>query len=72
MQFDPVFGLRNLIVFGVLFTTASLQPEASFALSRALRRIHSRLVCFRQSLRDALRTKGSSKFWEIDMTKFEP
>ncbi len=66
-EHEIVIGVRNIILVHLLASATA--PEG---WSRA---IHRELARVWKSVRTRLvikRSRGQSKFWEIDMTKFEP
>ncbi len=72
MDIDRLTDLRNLLVLGIFLSVTGLQPEASFALVRPFISFWRRLQACRSSIAARFRSSGKERFWEIDMTKFEP
>lgn len=72
MDLDVVLGFRNLLLCGAIVSSVSLAPDAAHRLSLRIRNLASSIPAWFRSLRDTLREKNRSGFWEIDMTKFEP
>ncbi len=72
MEHDLLLGLRNALAFCMLFTVASTIAEARVDLSALLLDIWKRFKQYRRSWKKRPAGTSSKKFWEIDMTKFEP
>ena len=72
MQIELLVGLRNLAAFGVFAAALALQPEISFAVVRPFVSFWMRLRILRTSIMARFRSSRGERFWEIDMTKFEP
>ncbi len=72
METDILVGPRNLIALGVVLSAAFTQPEIRFASVRPFLSLWLRLKLFQASITARLRAPRRQRFWEIDMTKFEP
>jgi archaellum component FlaG (FlaF/FlaG flagellin family) len=72
METSLLLGLRNVLFIGALLTATSVVPGLSTDANRLLLRIRQQVKDLRQSIKAWLRNHPSEKFWEIDMTKFEP
>ncbi|MDA8100925.1 MAG: hypothetical protein M0042_15010 [Nitrospiraceae bacterium] len=63
---------QAVCMFGILFTLAALQPEAALSAARPFLSLWLAFKRYRQSLAVRFKSNRSERFWEIDMTKFEP
>jgi hypothetical protein len=67
-----VMNLRNTLLFCAILSTASLAPQASTGVFRMLLKLRHGITILRQYLKAGYTKTASSRFWEVDMTKFEP
>ncbi len=67
-----ILNFRNVLLLGAVLSTASLATPASPELYRMLLKLKSLAKAVRQSLKTCALKTASSRFWEVDMTKFEP
>lgn len=72
MQIELLVNLRNLVALGILVFAATFQPEISFAAVQPFVSFWRRLQILRTSIMTRFRSSQGERFWEIDMTKFEP
>ena len=72
MDTDLLIGLRNAILFSMIISAGALFPENRMNVPASLLRMW-KLSRDRRCLRKSMKSDSSrAKFWEIDMTKFEP
>jgi hypothetical protein len=72
MEMELAMGLRNMLLCGAIVTSVSIVREVPEAVARPFRKFLSFIRNCSLAIRDFVRKKSSSDFWEIDMTKFEP
>ena len=72
MQIELFAGLSRLFLLGIIIASASLQPELSITAVRPILILWFRFKLFRIAIASRLRSTHRERFWEIDMTKFEP
>jgi hypothetical protein len=64
---------RNAVMCCMLFTTIiAVTAEAPAAVPEVFQRIWLRYRLFQETRRSTASGTSGEKFWEIDMTKFEP
>jgi len=72
MNIELLIGLRNLLAVSVILSIGCLQAETSFAVARPFLSLWRRIRIFQTFIADRFRSSRHERFWEIDMTKFEP
>ncbi len=72
MEIETFIALRNLLVFGIFTSAACFQPETSLAVIRPFLHFWRCLKLYRTSIAAKFRPSRGERFWEIDLTKFEP
>ncbi len=72
MESNLLIALRNLFVLGVVISAACIRPESSLAVVRPLFAFWHRMKVLQISIAARFRSSRTERFWEIDMTKFEP
>lgn len=72
METELAMGLRNVLLCSAIISSVSFVHELPEPVVLLFREFLLFLRNCSRSLRDLVREKRSSDFWEIDMTKFEP
>ncbi len=67
IEHEFMLGVRNILLVNLL--AVAMAPDAILRLHRRLIR---KWKALRARISITLSSPGRSKFWEIDMTKFEP
>ncbi|MDH4163393.1 MAG: hypothetical protein OEW15_11995 [Nitrospirota bacterium] len=72
MDSELAMVLRNMILCGAIVSSVSFVQELSELAVLPLRKLLHLFQTCSQALKDRMRKRRTSDFWEIDMTKFEP
>jgi hypothetical protein len=69
-----IFGdTRYAVIFSMLFTTIiATTAETPAAVPEVFQRMWHRYRLFQEARKSGASRPSENKFWEIDMTKFEP
>lgn len=72
MDTDLFINLRNAMLFSLVLSAGSLLPEDPMNVPAALLGKWKQFKAQRRLRKNRKADKHRSRFWEIDMTKFEP
>lgn len=73
MENTILFDPRLVVLCGMLFTTiVSVTAEEPAAVPEVFQRLWRSYQIFQMTKKDPTSGDSREKFWEIDMTKFEP
>jgi hypothetical protein len=73
MDNNVLCDARYAMMCGMLFTTIiALTAEAPAAVPEVFQRMWRRYQLFQKLRKNRVSRTSAEKFWEIDMTKFEP
>jgi hypothetical protein len=73
MDSSVFFDARSAVMCGMLFSTiVAVTAEAPAAVPEVFQRMWYRYQIFQKTRRSKASTTSAEKFWEIDMTNFEP
>jgi hypothetical protein len=73
MNDNQIMMLRSALIFSALFTTLSLHPVSCQGLVRPVLTAWNRFKRFQATLhRPMSKKRDAQRFWEIDMSEFEP
>jgi hypothetical protein len=73
MDHTMIVDARSAVMCGMLFSAiVAVTAEAPAAVPEVFQRMWHRYEIFRRTRRSKAACTSGEKFWEIDMTKFEP
>lgn len=68
-----LFDARSVVMCGMLFSTiVAVTAEAPAAVPEVFLRMWNRYQIFQKTRKSRASRTSGEKFWEIDMTNFEP
>ena len=72
MNTELVLSLHTTLLVSAFFSTLSLHPELQRSVDLPAARLRLLLQRCKEALRPPRQAAKAKRFWEIDMTEFEP